>query len=599
MKRIFQIWLSIFVTIAFITTIALSWSLQTSVIRKNAYKLLSVNIEDAKLRLEKSNENLEYVLKQTEDYLRSVVRGWEKTIEIDPTIVGDQARMQDFADTFGVKELHVSDENGILIASIPQSLVGFDMNSTDQSAEFMPALTDKNFEYIQKPRPNGAYGKLIQYGGIARQDKPGIVQVGIIPSYVGRAATLADRSNISSSFIIGHKGELHIYKRIAGKLYGFNENGEYFREEDVDEVKSLVLSKVYGDYVITASIPKDEVFIERASVLRFLSIGNFILFIVVFLLVSYLLQRIVISGIYQVNDSLHKITDGKLDERVEVSTTPEFIVLSDGVNSTVSALEKAIEKEAKRIDDELRLCRAIQRSFLPTDFPHESSFSLAGDLYTAKEVGGDFYDFFYLDPQRFVFEIADVSGKGITAALFMTSAKTLLRKTIQSGVPLAKAIETANAELTRGNSTHMFLTAFFCVLNVETGELTCVDAGHNPPLLRRADGTWQYLDTTPSIILGVMENASYESVDYRLEQGDSIFLYTDGVSEAMNMTHETFGEERLKNCLDKICGEEDVSPDDVVKRMKEEVENYREGAPQSDDVTMLTLKYFGGGKETR
>ncbi len=586
MKKIFQLWLFLFVTAAFLSTLVVSWNIETYAVRKNARQLLTVNIEDAKVRLDKSRSNLEDFISVYKESLVSTARAWAKIVEQDPTIIEDYDRVVEIAKELNAEELIVTDEKGIIIAAFPDSYLGFDMNSTDQSRAFMPAIEDPKFELAQEPRPNGSKGEYRQYGGVARRDKPGIVQVAISPRHLGKMVALAELSNIYSAISIGREGGMIIFKNISGaNLYGYDEGGKYFRDELVDGVPSIVLSALYKEYVIMAYIPCEEVYAERAQTMRFITWISLALFLVIFFLISALVQQLVVNGIYSVNDSLNKITKGDLNEQVEVSTAPEFVVLSNGVNQTVGALKKAIEKEAKRIDDELLLCQRIQRQFLPTDFPDESRFLFTGDLITAREVGGDFYDFFYLDEDRFVFLIADVSGKGLTAALFMTTAKAYLRKAILDGLDFADAIASANAELVKGNTTNMFLTGFFCLFNGKTNELTCVNAGHNPPLMRRAGGQWEYLAIEPSLIIGIMADAPYDGVTMKLEPGDALYLYTDGVSEAMNDKGEPYGEKRLQDALNAYDGE----PEKTIEYLQKTLRKYRNGAPKSDDVTMLYM----------
>ena len=182
--------------------------------------------------------------------------------------------------------------------------------------------------------------------------------------------------------------------------------------------------------------------------------------------------------------------------------------------------------------------------------------------------------------------IADVSGKGITAALYMMTAKTLLKELIQKH-PLAEAFELANQELCKNNKAHMFLTAFAGVLDLQTGIMTCVNAGHNPPVLKHADGTAEYLKIKHSLVLSASRKARYTAVDLQLKKNDKIVLYTDGVTEAMNCSKQLFGEERLLQTLTPC----NASPEEMVHLIRSEVAAFAGSEPQNDDITLLVMEY--------
>lgn len=329
-------------------------------------------------------------------------------------------------------------------------------------------------------------------------------------------------------------------------------------------------------------------YLSRNSVLQILVIGELVLFGVIFVLVSILLQKVVIKGIYSVNDSLEEITQGNPNEKIAVKTTTEFAALSDGINSTVTVLKKSIENEDKRIDAELEMGRTIQTSVLPTDFPSNDHFALAAAMFTAKEVGGDFYDFFMTERTHLVTLIADVAGKGITAALYMMNAKALLKELLQAGLSPQEAFRQANLELCHNNKAHMFLTAFLAVLDLTTGELTCINAGHNPPLIKRHNTPWDYLRIKHSLVLGASTKATYREVSLQLKAGERLLLYTDRVTEAMNPTHEQFGENRLQAFLNHS----NLKGNHLLENLRQELSTFASTTPQSDDITLLSLDFY-------
>lgn len=268
------------------------------------------------------------------------------------------------------------------------------------------------------------------------------------------------------------------------------------------------------------------------------------------------------------------------------------------VNKTVQQLE-ALRQAVREHDQlvtlqrELDIARDIQLSILPRSFPpfpHRNDFEIFAEMIPAREVGGDFYDFFLVDDDRLGFVIGDVSGKGIPAALFMAVSRTLLKSTALEGLAPGSCLERVNRLLCLDNSAEMFVTVFYGILNTRTGEIEYSNGGHNPPFLVRAGGAPQALERTGGIVLGVMENVSYRERRTTLRAGDAIFLYTDGVTEAMDREGALFSEIRLERLLNEASG---ASPEAVIRRALAAVSDHSAGAAQSDDITTLAIRYNG------
>ena len=247
----------------------------------------------------------------------------------------------------------------------------------------------------------------------------------------------------------------------------------------------------------------------------------------------------------------------------------------------------------EQIEHELNVARAIQMSMVPKVFPvppEVSEVEVFAALEPAKEVGGDLYDFFYIDEHHFCFVIGDVSGKGVPASLFMAVTKTLIKAKSGVGIRSADILFHTNNELCQGNDESMFVTLFCGILDIRTGEIEFSNAGHNRPYLRRADGRVQGLSPQRGIALGVMEDFAFHNEQIRLAPGDAIVVYTDGVTEAMNVQDEMFLEERLE---DKIAQAGAASARELTGRIVEAVKQFAGAAPQSDDITVLVLRYYG------
>jgi serine phosphatase RsbU (regulator of sigma subunit) len=310
-----------------------------------------------------------------------------------------------------------------------------------------------------------------------------------------------------------------------------------------------------------------------------------------FVVISRSNRKQIVENIRRVNDSLEDITAGKLDTKVEVNATTEFEQLSEGVNTTVDSLKRYIAEANARIDTELEYAREIQTSALPSHFPafpNRNEIDIYALMKPAKEVGGDFYDFYFIDEKHLAFAIADVSGKGIPAALFMMRSKTLLKTYATYGIAVADIFTNGNFQLGEENDADMFVTAWMGILNLETGELKYANAGHNRPLLRRKDGTFEYLKGPAGMVLAGVKNMVYKEQTLMLEPGDELFLYTDGVVEAKNADGEMYGDDRLNQSINRLIGK---SAEETCKRIRQDVEEFYEGAPQFDDMTELMIRF--------
>lgn len=255
-----------------------------------------------------------------------------------------------------------------------------------------------------------------------------------------------------------------------------------------------------------------------------------------------------------------------------------------------------ISTQAMKTEAELEVASKIQSSILPCTFPafpDRKEFDIYASMNTAKEVGGDFYDFFLVDDNKIAIVIADVSGKGVPAALFMMTARTLIKNQLLLKHSVEQTFINVNNQLCENNEVEMFVTSFLGLLDIKAGEFLCVNAGHNPPLIKRANQKFEWLKTKKSFVLGGMQNIKYKSQSVQIQTGDIIFLYTDGVTEAVNKNLDLYSDERLYNELNSINDE--ATPADIINKIKISIDEFSEGCEQADDITMLALKYFSEG----
>ena len=348
-----------------------------------------------------------------------------------------------------------------------------------------------------------------------------------------------------------------------------------------------------------SDLQDEYIFLLKVAVLALFSMA---------VIMFYLAKRLsagFVEPIKQMAAGVQEISAGNLDKKLAIKTGDEIEELADSFNDMTESLKTYIDNlsrvtaEKEKAAAELKVAHNIQLGALPQDFlSQRQEFQIYASMDAAKGVGGDFYDFYLTDESKLIVTIADVSGKGIPAALFMMRAKTTLKNMVlraKKSVDLAAVMSLANQELCCENEEMMFVTVFLAQLDLITGELVYVNGGHNSPLVQK-NGCFSYLQQERKhMMLGVNEEEPYESHRIMLEPGEMLFLYTDGVTEAMNEAGDIYAEERLLETLNQQRLK-DVK--DVLAAVRHDVSVYAGKAEQSDDITMLGLKYCGSsGKE--
>lgn len=598
LSQTFSRWLLFVVIAAFAVTSVFIYLLQTSFSVSDHESLLALNMEDVKADIEDaSDENL---LKLTYDVADDINAA--KTV--------DNALLLDISAKPGndFSEINVIDENGIIICSTTEDYLGFDMSSGEQSGGFLVLLNGQK-EFVQSYQPLSKDGvTYMKYAGVALEDG-GFVQVGYNAE---RFRQDIDKQVIGATRNrhIGENGCMIISTddwKIVSDPHGnegsnLDVTGIWLDTETMRE-NVRYQSSVYGEdcylmyaltegYYIIAAMPVKEVMFSRDLSVYVTLFMEILVFVILFVMVYILIKKLVVENIHKINRTLGEITGGNLNVSVDVRTNEEFVSLSDDINSTVMTLKGYIAEAAARLDKELEVAKIIQSSTLPGIFPpypERSDFDIYAMMDTAREVGGDFYDFYLLDENRLAFLIADVSGKGITAAMFMMKAKTLIKSYAEKEADAAAILTETNKALCEGNEAEMFVTCFMGILNLETDTLAFANAGHNPPLVRQKDGAFEYLAFRPGFVLGEMDHIRYRIGEMTFEPGDEIYLYTDGVTEATDRDVTLYGNERLLDVLNRARGR---SAEEICRIVKADVDKFVGEAPQFDDITMLHLRFL-------
>lgn len=595
----FQRWLLMCVTAGFLMTTVFTWALQTELAKNDANELIRLNIEDVREDiLEASNKNL---LELTR----------EIASRIDFTDRTNAKLLKTLKKEFDVAEINIINQNGIITLSTHNDFLNYDMRGGEQSAEFLVLLDGVTKEYVQSYQPTSSdptisrkyAGVVLSGGGFVQvaydaerfQKDIDDVVIGVTRNrHIGESGAL---------IIVGEDWNI-VSDRHGNEGRNLNVTGIYIDRSTMPENKTFE-AVVYGKqafcsyifsegYYIVAVMPLEEAMFSRDISVYITVFMEFVVFGMLFIVVYFLIKKLVVDNMVKINKSLAMITGGNLDTVVNVRTNEEFASLSDDINSTVVTLKHYIAEAAARIDRELEFARSIQHSAIPTVFPPypgHSEFDIYATMDTAKEVGGDFYDFYFVGENRLGFLIADVSGKGIPAAMFMMTAKTIIKGYAESGKPVDEVFTTANEKLCESNDAGMFVTAWMGVLDTVTGKVEFANAGHNPPLVRHAGGGFEYLRSKPCFILAGMDGIKYRKNEFTLAPGDEIYLYTDGVTEATDSENNLYGEERLLALLNSMG---DLSGEEICRAVKADMDAFVGDAPQFDDITMLYLKYNGG-----
>ena len=424
---------------------------------------------------------------------------------------------------------------------------------------------------------------ILKDGAIVDTDDPRLTKGRQVSTLLGEDIAAAVDASVATGEIqrIDYDGLLATRDEVNGQDYAAQDG--YLIARGQDDLTVMIIEPEFMFYK------------ERATSMWSLTALFLLLLVVMVILVSRLLNYLVAKPIDETNAALARIVEGDLETRVEASNTREFASLSEGINQTVDALRGWIAEAESRMDAELATAKAIQEAALPRTFPpfpEIPKFDVFASMNAAREVAGDFYDFFLVGDEctaeagKLGFVVADVSGKGVPAALFMMKAKALIRDYVTSGLELGEAVEEVNRQLLDGNDENMFVTAWVGLLDYASGHIDFVNAGHNPPLRWQAEGGWQWLRQKSGPMLGLFD-VPYRTHALECVPGDTLLLYTDGVTEAFDEEERLYGEERLLSVAERGA---ELAPRGLVDEVLADVAAYVGEAERSDDITLLALE---------
>ena len=377
-----------------------------------------------------------------------------------------------------------------------------------------------------------------------------------------------------------------------------SEQNIYYAYANVDTIDGQLCIRIPRNTVME---PVDRMSraIRRANVTY---LGVLALLMAAVYLISKRFAKSLTDPLLELGKDAWKIASGDLDHRAEIRTNDEIGDLAQRFNDMSAALKRyvadltIVTKEKERIGAELNIATQIQASMLPSifpPFPERDEFDIYASMNPAKEVGGDFYDFFMVDDNHIALVMADVSGKGVPAALFMVIAKTLIKTRAQMGGSPAEILNDVNAQLCEGNDAGYFVTVWMGIIDITTGKGMATNAGHEHPIIRHGEGLFESVKYKHSPAVAIMDGMMFREHEFDLSPGDALYVYTDGVMEATNAQEELFGEDRALEALnrDPLCG-----PKGNLDAVKAAIDAFVGEAEQFDDITMLSFHYYGKKK---
>ncbi|MFH1914745.1 MAG: SpoIIE family protein phosphatase [Pseudomonadota bacterium] len=355
----------------------------------------------------------------------------------------------------------------------------------------------------------------------------------------------------------------------------------------------------YGGWSLGVLFPRSEMLAEVHRLSNVMALIGLTGFALLALVIIYIARRIT-RPLTELSQSALEIASGNLDLMLpEVRTNDEvgdlagsFKVMTDSLKEYIANLTTATAAK-ERIESELRIAREIQMGILPKlfpAFPERTEFEVFASIEPAKEVGGDLYDFFFVDQTHFCFLVGDVSGKGVPAAFFMAVTKTLLKVVAENNLDPGQILTKVNADLAAENESCMFVTLFLAIIDIETGETSYANAGHNPPIHLPCGGEPCWVPPLGEPVAGVMDGMEYSTRTMVMAPGDILFIYTDGVTEAMDPEQALYSDERLMRTVTETA--ERLAPA-LVRTVNDSVAAFARGAEPSDDITMLAMQFCG------
>lgn len=518
--------------------------------------------------------------------------------------------LNQLAESTGVSEISIVDSDNVITDSSISENIGTDLDNSMDLRTFN-FLNHGGTQQVQMSRTEGYEGlgdasHYKKYAGVPLNGG-GYVLTALaeekfqsqIEQQIGYIAVNRHIGNTGYFVVTDSDGEListsdriktHLLKLPEEAVSKFDVGGSKFRVS-VNGEDCLCMTEFTNGYYLVGIVPYSEVQSVRDRTTFICAIIETIVFAILFVVMYFLINRFLVSKFRNVARSLGKIAEGDLDTEVTEDSSREFYNLSNDINTTVAALKDYSEREKARITEDMELARTVQYSVLPDLAPvveGQDRFDLYATMDTAKQVGGDFYDFYRIGEDKLAILCADVSGKGVPAAMFMMNCKTLLKDLSRTFTDPGEIFNKANRELSRSNVAGMFVTVWMGIIDLKTGHVAFANAGHKHPIVYNEKGEFEVLKCKRNFVLTGRAGIEYQTQSFDIRPGDRIYLYTDGVTEAENSEGAQYGTDRLLDYLNK---NRKRPPGEILEGLRSDLNDFEEGTEQFDDITMLIFEY--------
>ena len=577
--------------------------------KRQARTIISANLKDLSKEVTERRYGYKLLRQNMDSSSITKARMLARIIQYDPDILKNDARLKELAVALNVDSICVSDHEGVLIASTEPGFLGFPMNSTEQSGAFMPAIKNKDFELVQDPQERGIDHVIVQYAGVARLDEPGIVQIAYEADNVNNVSDIEVIRDIIQALPIGAGGRFLMLEDgddpVVFASGDPTENGLRlselgFRKDPVLPDSVFIRGKPYfyqsvkipdEPRRVLAVMPKSEVFAARNRTLVALFVIYVVFFVLFFFLLDLLIKRTVTDGFYEVNRALDKIIAGDLTQTVNVRSNPEFLSLSDGINTVVSGLKKNLTDSRRRVKRENELAKSIQRTLIPASgrrFPQFEQVDFVSSFMLASHKGSDVLETFVTDAGRPGFVMVETIGDSVSASLSMMKFRAIFRPCVPPASDpldmLNRGIEVFKNEKVFKNQ---FLSIFVGFIDPENGRLDYVNAGYYPPFLRRADGAFEQLRDSVGTVFTSARPVELHQESITFGPGDMFFACSNGIFSYSDREGQLFTKNMLLSSLNTSKAD---SSQALIDCVMSGIRGFSGELPPEDDVVMAAFR---------